>query len=170
MADNMKAFSTKQEKLIAKELGGYPVGMSGAAPGTPGDVKTYDWLVECKTHAEPGHNIFFDIDVWDKIEKEAMAMHRKPVLVVDDGSQSVKTTWCLCRQNSINLSRAITVDWPAAIRKNLTCKDSKLSETLKKQTKRYLGDMYQTSAYEINWSGRKVVVVPFSTFKELFDK
>ena len=84
MSDSTKAFSTRQEKMVAKQLGGYPVGGSGAMPGVPGDVKTYDWLVECKTHTEPGHNILFNAKVWKKIKEEAMVMHRKPVLVVDD--------------------------------------------------------------------------------------
>ena len=96
---NNKEFSTKQEKLIASELGGYPVSGSGARPCAPRDVKTYEWLVECKTHTKPDQSILFDINVWKKITDEAMATHRKPVLVVDDGSQSISRTWCLWHFN-----------------------------------------------------------------------
>lgn len=170
MADTARAFSIKQERMVAKQLGGYPVGGSGAMPGVPGDVKTYEWLVECKTHVEPNHSIFFDINVWAKIKGEAMVMHRKPVLIVDDGSQSVDNTWCLCNESDIKCSRLITIDWPTLIRKNITGTNSSLKENLKKQTKRYIGDLYEAGVYEVNWGTNKVLIMPLKTFKEIFNK
>lgn len=172
MAENNKTFSNKQEKMVAKELGGYPIGGSGAMPGAPGDVKTYEWLVECKTHTKPDHTIFFDLGVWDKIQKEAMAMHRKPVLIVDDGSQSASKTWCLCRSANINLSGVVTTDLPVTIKKNISCKHEKLQTSLKEQTKKIViqGGFYETAVYEANWGGEDVIVLPLATFKELFEK
>lgn len=171
MADKpTKFYSTKQEKLIAKELGGYPIGGSGAAPCAPGDVRTYDWLVECKTHTEPDHSIFFSASVWSKIKNEATGMHRKPVLIVDDGSQTVSRTWCLCKSSHLNLGNAITVDLPVAVKKNITCKHDKLSANLKAESKRYIGDFYKDSLYEVQWEGDSVVVMPFKLFKEIFEK
>lgn len=171
MADKpTKFYSTKQEKLVASVLGGYPVGGSGAMPGNPGDVKNYDWLVECKTHTAPDKNIFFDLNVWKKIEDEAMAMHRKPVLVVDDGSQSASRTWCLCRANNLNLNQVVAADLPVAIRKNISCKHEKLVDSLKKTTDPFVVGWYLGAAYEADWGGERVVIMPLALFKELFDR
>ena len=170
MSEATKVFSSKQEKMVADVLGGYPIGGSGAFAGAPGDVKTYDWLVECKTHTEPDQNIFFDLAVWKKIENEAMAMHRRPVLIVDDGSQKENKTWCLCRASNINLSAIISVDLPIKIRKNITCKHDKLVESLNANSKRYLGQFYEAAVYAAEWDNEEVVICPLTTFKELFEK
>lgn len=167
-----KAYSKKQEKMVADYLGGYPVGGSGAFAGAPGDVKTYDWLVECKTHVEPGQNIFFDAEVWDKIQKEAMGMHRKPVLVVDDGSQDAKKTWCLCRIDNLNMVGVICASLPMAVRKNITAKHEKLEDALKQALKKNVvpGSFFEIGCYEATWCGEDVAIMPLSTFKELFEK
>lgn len=167
-----KEISKKQEKMVADYLGGYPVGGSGAFAGAPGDVKTWDWLVECKTHMEPNQNIFFDASVWDKIQKEAMGMHKKPVLIVDDGSQNAKKTWCLCKSVNINMVGVIAAQLPMKIRKNITAKHEKLEESLKKSLKGNVvpGTFFEHGCYETVWCGEDVVIMPLSTFKELFEK
>lgn len=169
-----KDYSSKQEKLIAAELGGYPVGMSGAGAANPGDVRTYDWLVECKTHTKPDQSILFDLDVWKKIENEAMGIHRKPVLIVDDGSQSISKTWCLCRASNINVAGAIAFNLPITIRKNITCKHDKLLNGLKAIAKAKIeANTFFSSSYiiyEANWGDEDIVIMPFATFKELFEK
>ena len=164
-----KVFSNKQEKMVAQELGGYQVGGSGAAPGVPGDVRTYEWLVECKTHMEPDHNIAFNASVWNKIKNEAMGMHRKPVLVVDDGSQKANKTWCLCNASNLNLSSYIAADLPMAVKKNITCSHSKLSESLSALSKQYVGEFYRSVVFELEWEGSSVCILPLETFKELFE-
>ena len=165
-----KQYSNKQEKMIAKELGGYQVGMSGAAPANPGDVKTYEWLIECKTHCEPDQNIFFDLNVWNKIKNEAMGMCRKPVLIVDDGSQRAENTWCLCKASNLNLTAIMTADLPVKIRKNISCKNEKLMKSLVDQTARYIGAFYQDGVFEVDWNNEKVIICPLNTFKELFER
>lgn len=174
MAEDTKKFSKKQEKMIANELGGYPVGMSGAGPANPGDVRTYEWLVECKTHTSPDHSILFDLSVWKKIENEAMGIHRKPVLIVDDGSQTLKKTWCLCKASSINLSGVLSTDLPGKIRKNISIKHDKLVNGLKAISKVKISEdsFYDTSnvVYETKWADEEVVVMPFTAFKEIFEK
>ena len=174
MADRSttKYYSNKQEKLVASELGGYQVGLSGAGPANPGDVKNYEWLVECKTHTSPDQPIFFDANVWKKIEDEAMGVHRKPVLIVDDGSQSISRTWCLCRGTNLNLTGIVTTDLPVKIRKNISCKHDKLAEGIKSASKGIVmdGSFYTGVVYEVEWNGEIVIVLPFKTFKELFEK
>lgn len=174
MAENTKQYSKKQEKLVAKELGGYPVGLSGAGAANPGDVKTYDWLVECKTHTSPDNPIAFNLDVWKKIEAEAMGIQRKPVLIVDDGSQSASRTWCLCRASNLNLSGTIATDLPVSIRKNISCKHDKLSAGLKSVIKgKIRTDTFYGLCpvlYETTWADEEVAIMPLKTFKELFEK
>ena len=171
---NTKQFSDKQEKLIASELGGYQISGSGSRPFAPGDVKTYEWLMECKTHTKPDQNILFDINVWKKISDEAMATHRKPVLIVDDGSQTIDKTWCLCRASNIDLTGMLTADLPINIRKNITCKHDKLQSALKNASKGLIVDgangFYQGIVFEVYWNNENLLVMPFKTFKELFDK
>lgn len=171
---NTKEFSKKQEKMIAKELGGYPVGLSGAGAANPGDVRTYEWLVECKTHTSPDHSILFDLDVWKKIQQEAFGFQRKPVLIVDDGSQSIDKTWCLCRSDNLNLSGVIAVSLPMSVRKNITCRHEKLEKGLKEAIKGKIEEntfFYNCQVvYETEWAGKDVTVMPFKVFKELFDK
>lgn len=171
MADNMKEFSNRQEKMVADALGGYKIGGSGAMPTAPGDVKTYDWLVECKTHATSDRPIFFSADVWKKINDEAMATHRKPVLIVDDGSQKANRTWCLCHSKNLNLSGVMLTDLPVTIRKNISCKHDKLKSDLDAKTKQYSGGFfYHYTIYEVEWEGSAVSIMPLSVFKELFEK
>lgn len=93
--NSKKHYSSKQEKTIANALGWKVVSGSGSRSGHPGDVVSEEWLGECKTHVSPGHKIQFYQSVWNKLSDEAFAMHKFPVLFVDDGSQNLKNTWCL---------------------------------------------------------------------------
>ena len=42
-------YSNKQEKAVAKAVGGKQTPNSGATPWVKGDVVTPEWLIECKT-------------------------------------------------------------------------------------------------------------------------
>ena len=42
-------YSNRQEKAVAKALGGKQTANSGATPFVKGDVRAQDWLIECKT-------------------------------------------------------------------------------------------------------------------------
>lgn len=90
-----KDFSSIQESTIAKYLGWKVVAGSGAAACYPGDIKSEEFLGECKTHVKPGHKLIIDSKVWKKICEEAIFESRWPVLFIDDGSQNIKKTWCI---------------------------------------------------------------------------
>lgn len=171
MADKQatKVYSDKQEKLVASILNGNVVPGSGSRPTVPGDVKSENWLAECKTHVEPGHNIFFDLNVWKKISDEAMALHRLPVLVVDDGSQKERHTWCLCRSCNIYKGNLMIVPFPVTVRKNISCKEDKLNEALS-QAKKWLGGLYIGACFEFSWNEEDICILPITTFKEVYDK
>ena len=165
-----KVYSSKQESMVAQALGWQVVSGSGAAPCAPGDVKSDDWLGECKTHASL-QKIFFDLDVWKKIKEEAYATHRKPVLFADNGTQDLKHTWCLCSKSNLNLASLLTVALPYAIRKNVTFDDEKASQTLKKTGSAYcIGEVFAGIIYQAQWAGESVVIMPFSYFQELVNR
>ena len=119
-SDATKAYSSKQENMIASLLGWEVVSGSGAAACYPGDVISDMWLGECKTHVEPGHKIFFDRKVWEKIKSEAYVKHRRPVLFTDDGTQSSKHTWCLCLKNHLEMENAIISPIIKGVNKNIS--------------------------------------------------
>lgn len=102
-----KYYSNIQENRIASALGWDVVTGSGSRTCVPGDVVSRAWLGECKTHTCPGHPIEFKIAVWKKLEDEAVAKYKNPVLFVDDGSQQLSATWCLVS----NLSQSIYSDF-----------------------------------------------------------
>jgi len=164
-----KYYSTKQESMIAADLGWAVVAGSGAAPCTPGDIISDDWLGECKTH-EDKHKIFFDYAVWGKIKEEAMMKHRKPVLFVDDGSQRLDRTWCVCSAATFNLTSLVIVPLYVSIRKNITFSHGTAHEHLRKEGKKILTDFFDDILFTANWHGEEVLVMKLSTFKENCDK
>ena len=97
-----KDYSSKQEKMVADLLGWKVVAGSGAAACFPGDVISDEWLGECKTHISKVSRISFKLDVWKKICDEAIAKHRYPVLIVDEGSQELANTWVMVKISSLS--------------------------------------------------------------------
>lgn len=90
-----KEASERQEKLVANYMGWQVVSGSGARPFRPGDVQNEYYLVECKTHTKEQKNIIFHKEHWDKIQKEAISVHKYPALITDDGTQRVAATWVM---------------------------------------------------------------------------
>lgn len=90
-----KHYSSMQETKIADYLGWSAVSASGARPFTPGDVKSCDWLAECKTHTSVTDVLTISKSVWKKISTEAKGCMRKPVLFIDNGTQELKNTYAV---------------------------------------------------------------------------
>ena len=90
---NNKYYSERQEKMVANYMGWRVVPGSGARPFTPGDVNSYNFLVECKTHTTETHNVAFYKKHWVKIQTEARSKYRRPVLITDNGTQLAEYTW-----------------------------------------------------------------------------
>lgn len=77
-----KRRSQKQEKSVAKSFGARPTPASGAKWGQKGDVRSEDFLIECKTTKKDYYTI--TTKVWEKIRIEATKDHgRIPLLVID---------------------------------------------------------------------------------------
>jgi hypothetical protein len=81
--------------MIASYLGWKTVVASGARDFHPGDIKTEEYLGECKTHMKPTDIITFKFDVWKKIQSEAVSVFKKPVLIADNGTQTADGPWCV---------------------------------------------------------------------------
>ena len=67
-------YSNKQEKQVAKTLGGRQVSNSGATPFRKGDVTTKEWLIECKTNTTEKKSFSIKKEWLDKNKEEAFAM------------------------------------------------------------------------------------------------
>lgn len=70
-------YSNKQEKHVAKALGGKQTANSGATAFSKGDVRTDDWLIECKTKTTDSKSISIQREWIDKNEEEAFAMGKQ---------------------------------------------------------------------------------------------
>ena len=95
MSANNKIFSSRQEKMVADYMGWKVVSGSGSRPFAPGDINSFNILVECKTHTEEQESVVFKKAHWQKISNEATAKHRYPARVVENGSQKSQHTWVM---------------------------------------------------------------------------
>lgn len=79
-------FSHKQEVAVAKVVGGKCTANSGATNFSKGDVRTEDFLLECKTCTEPRKTFTLHREWFDKNKEEAFAMNKDySALVFDFG-------------------------------------------------------------------------------------
>lgn len=77
-----KYLSDKQEKKVAKEIGGKQVIASGALWGSKGDTRNDSFLVECKTTQKYYYTL--TLKTWEKIFTEATKDGlRTPVMCID---------------------------------------------------------------------------------------
>ena len=85
-----KYYSDKQETVVANYLGWKRVSASGARPFNKGDIVSEQWLCECKTHTARTVDYKVMFSVWRKIEREAMSCMKRPVLIIDNGTQKIE--------------------------------------------------------------------------------
>jgi len=70
-------YSNKQEKAVAKKIGGKQTANSGATAFLKGDVQTEEWLIECKTTTCANKASFSIKREWlEKNKEEAFAMNK----------------------------------------------------------------------------------------------
>lgn len=162
--DSTKAFSNKQEKMIADLLGWEVVSGSGAAACFPGDVIGDEWLGECKTHTEPGHKIFFSKDVWDKIKQEAMVKRRFPVLFTDDGTQIDRHTWCLCMCDRLETEDVYFEPITKGVNKNISFNHHVM---YKKAREIIFGNPGKFPVFVADWHGEHIAICQLGAFAGL---
>lgn len=159
-----KDFSNVQEKSVAKYLGWKVVTGSGAAACHPGDIESDEFLGECKTHTKPGHRLVFDHKVWNKLCEEAVFKHRWPVLVTDDGSQSIDKTWCMILPLCVDASKletAINLGADAAV--------LRLDEEELAHSYRVFSSVHKIKVFSYRWGSCKVYLLPLTKFKEMIE-
>lgn len=69
-------YSNKQEKTVAKAVNGKQVANSGATPISKGDVRTDNWLIECKTSTTRKQSFSIKKEWLEKNKEEAFAMNK----------------------------------------------------------------------------------------------
>lgn len=75
---NTRFYSDRQEKKVAKAIGGRKVANSGATAFQKGDVQTDNWLIECKTTTATEKASFSIKREWlEKNKEEAFAMGKE---------------------------------------------------------------------------------------------
>lgn len=74
--NDTRYYSSRQEKKVAKSLGGRQTSNSGATKFDKGDVQMEDWLIECKTCTSPKSSMSIKKDWLDKNKEEAFAMQK----------------------------------------------------------------------------------------------
>ena len=74
--NNTRYFSNKQEKHVAKVVGGKQTANSGATMFSKGDVTLNDWLLGCKTKTSPSQSISIKKEWLEKNEEEAFSMNK----------------------------------------------------------------------------------------------
>lgn len=77
-------FSDRQEKKVAKQVGGKQTANSGATRFFKGDIVLDGWLLECKTTTEFRKTFTLHKEWFDKNKEEAFAMHKDYNAVVID--------------------------------------------------------------------------------------
>ena len=80
--EETKTFANKQEKLIAKKLGGKQTINSGAIPTMPGDIYLGENLIDVKS-AKTSKQIIVSEKMLQKLESDANLKHKNPVLLLN---------------------------------------------------------------------------------------
>lgn len=69
-------YSDRQEKKVAKAIGGKQTANSGATTFSKGDVRTDEWLIECKTTCKEKSSFSIKREWLIKNKEESFAMSR----------------------------------------------------------------------------------------------
>jgi hypothetical protein len=77
-------YSNRQEKQVAKTVGGKQIANSGATAFSKGDVRTESFLLECKTCTKPQKTFTVHKEWFRKNQEEAFAMGKQFSAVVFD--------------------------------------------------------------------------------------
>ena len=164
---NNKYFSNRQESMIANYLGWKQIGGSGSRPFAPGDVNSYQWLGECKTHDTETTNIVFLKRHWLKICEEAWSKNRFPVLFVDNGTQLSQNTWVMAPLSLFDPAAINAIDGL----KNTSTRGTSLTFDLADAASLYrqntVADKF--NVFRIFWD-RDLAVMPLSTFRSFVEE
>lgn len=100
-------YSSKQEKAVAKAIGGKQTVNSGATPFSKGDVTTNDWLFECKTSTAAKASFSIKREWLDKNREEAFAMGKYYNALVFDYGNGGKRYYVIDEKTFIKMKEAL---------------------------------------------------------------
>lgn len=149
-----KYYSEKQERYVANKLGWEQVVASGARDFHPGDVKSDDWIGECKTRTKIIDKIEIKRLWWDKLVSEANSVRKSPALFVDNGD--IHNLWVVSYstyEDTIYITAELSGKY---IRKNVSFK---------------IGELESNTVYHISdwdYGFHKAVLMKFELFKEMY--
>ena len=164
---NNKFYSDRQEKMIANYLGWKQVVGSGSRPFIPGDVSTFNWLGECKTHNTEKPTIVFLKSHWLKICEESAAKHRFPVLFKDNGTQLAENTWVMFPLSMISPEIVNIIDGLHNSSKGENTLTFNLADS--KQLYSQQAIAARLNVFTINWGSRDIAIVPLSVFRDFLE-
>lgn len=103
-------FSDKQEKAVARVIGGRQTANSGATAYSKGDVTTGDrtgWLIECKTKTSDCESISVKKEWFDKNLSESIFMKKDYNAVVINFGPNSKNYYCIDEQTFVEMKEAL---------------------------------------------------------------
>lgn len=96
-------YSNKQEKQVAKAIGGKQTANSGATAFQKGDVVTDQWLIECKTKTTDCKSFTVKEEWLLKNEEEAFAMRKNNSALCFDFGPSANKRYYIISERLFNL-------------------------------------------------------------------
>lgn len=100
-------YSKKQEKSVAKAIGGRTTPNSGATPFSKGDVTADNWLIECKTCVKDQKTFSMHEEWFDKNQSEAIFMHKEYSAVVFSFGPDKPNYYCVDEQTFNEMKSAL---------------------------------------------------------------
>lgn len=171
-----KDFSSKQEELVAEFLGGSLVPGSGARM-EKGDVNAGNYIIECKTHVKPQKRVILKMSDYAKLNTEALGALKIPVLVSDNGTQTLENQWCIVPEVTFTAFRQSVRDVPLSIIQ-LNVSTVKVTDTqisfdsstlMALQERAEAGPMSKGRrvAFSVKWKDQKVWLVSLINLKSI---
>ncbi len=104
-------YSNKQEKQVAKVVGGRQTANSGATAFSKGDVSTSDWLIECKTSTSEKASFSIKRDWLDKNKEEAFAMNKDHNALCFDFGPNTERYYIVDEKTFLKLKEGLKDDY-----------------------------------------------------------
>lgn len=100
-------YSNRQEKAVAKVVGGEQVPNSGATPFAKGDVNTDSWLIECKTSTTAKASFSVKREWLNKNKEEMFAMGKSYNALCFDFGNGSNRYYVLDEKTFIRMKEAL---------------------------------------------------------------
>lgn len=100
-------YSNKQEKSVAKAIGGSQTSNSGATPFQKGDVLDDKWLIECKTCMKDQKSFTMHEEWFAKNLRESLFMKKDFTAVVFSFGPNKKNYYCIDETTFLDMKLAL---------------------------------------------------------------